>query len=310
MKKNDLLLWMQNKGMAPSPVQGFAFGGIANPAQRARLRSSDQEYLDKRLQELNAYEAQRAAYNTGLTKYQEEVYKPYQSQAEAYNTAAQKYNEEVYNPYKSQYEGYEKAIAEYNAGPRTTDYAGPTEPTLASKFEMTAPTAPEAFSMLSPEAPFKEEEVAAYQQEAAQRARADAADRGVAIDVITDPDKYNFGSMSVSNRFMAEGGLVEDEDVVNMAKGGDVSGLHPLVQAAVARGDIEPKQARYYHDMYTTKGSTQDESPIRGMSEKEYNYYTKLLKDKETQKNFYGGEVPERRPPPPPSPANTDLSRE
>ena len=102
----------------------------------------------------------------------------------------------------------------------------------------------------------------------------------------------------------------KDGGVVRMAEGGGVSSLHPLVQAAVARGDIPSNQARYYHDMYTTKGSTQKESVINGMSEKEYNYYSKLLKDKETQKNFYGGEIPERRPPPPPSPANLDLNRE
>lgn len=102
----------------------------------------------------------------------------------------------------------------------------------------------------------------------------------------------------------------KDGGVVRMAEGGGVSSLHPLVQAAVARGDIPSNQARYYHDMYTTKGSTQDESAIRGMSEKEYNYYSKLLKDKQLQKNFYGGEIPERRPPPPSSPANLDLSRE
>ena len=102
----------------------------------------------------------------------------------------------------------------------------------------------------------------------------------------------------------------KDGGVVRMAEGGGVSSLHPLVQAAVARGDIPSNQARYYHDMYTTKGSMQDESAIRGMSEKEYNYYSKLLKDKQLQKNFYGGEIPERRPPPPSSPANLDLSRE
>jgi hypothetical protein len=102
----------------------------------------------------------------------------------------------------------------------------------------------------------------------------------------------------------------KDGGVVRMAEGGGVSNLHPLVQAAVARGDIPSNQARYYHDMYTTKGSTQKESTINGMSEKEYNYYSKLLKDKELQKNFYGGEIPERRPPPPSSPANVDLNRE
>jgi len=162
MKNNDLLAWMQSRGMGPAPTQAPAFGGIANPSQRAKLRGSDQAYLEARQKELDAYETQRAAYNTGLTKYQDEVYKPYQAQAEAYNAAAQKYNTDVYDPYKTQYEAYEKAITDYNAGPRTTDYAGPAEPTLASKFEMTAPTTPDAFSLTSPTLRFKEEDVVAH----------------------------------------------------------------------------------------------------------------------------------------------------
>jgi hypothetical protein len=59
--------------------------------------------------------------------------------------------------------------------------------------------------------PFKEEDVVARQQLAAERAREDASNRSVAIDVVSDPDKYNFGSMSVANRFMAEGGEVTDD---------------------------------------------------------------------------------------------------
>jgi len=261
MRNNDLLAWIKSKGMGPAPTQAPAFGGIANPRQRAKLRGSDQDYLEARQKELDAYEEQRLAYNTGLTKYQDEVYKPYQAQAEAYNTAAQKYNTEVYNPYQTQYEAYEKAITDYNAGPRTTDYAGPAEPTLASKFEMTAPTAPDVFSMTSPVLPFKVEDVEAYQKQAAQTAQSDAENRGVAIDVVSDPSKYNFGSMSVTNRFMAEGGSVDAAPsgqarsmidqmtgmVASAGRGGDTQLAHLSPQSAAllksqgGAGTINPK---------------------------------------------------------------------
>ena len=208
---------MENQNLPPdeqdidsfsTPVQNFAFGGIANPAQRAMLRGSDKQYLDARQKELDAFETQRLSYNDALTKYQNEVYNPYKAQTEAYNAAAQKYNDEVYNPYKTQYEKYEKSIADYNAGDRTSDYAGPEAPTLSRTFDMTAPKDPEAFTMQAPTVPFKEEEVQAYQQAAGDRARKDAGARAVAIDVASNPDQFNFGSMSVSNRFMADGGEV------------------------------------------------------------------------------------------------------
>lgn len=227
------------------PVQNFAFGGIANPGQRAMLRGSDLAYLNQRQAELDAYEKERLAYNDALTKWQTEVYNPYKSQVEAYNTALAKYNEEVYNPYKAQvdaynaaaqkyntevyepykaqYAAYEKAIADWNAGSRETDYAGPSapkltefkvaQPTLSKTFDMTAPVTPKEFGMAVPTAPFKEEDVQAYQQEAAERAKADAASRAVAIDVVSDPDRFNFGSMSVSGRFMAKGGPTSLEDL-------------------------------------------------------------------------------------------------
>lgn len=193
-------------------VQSFAFGGIANPVQRAMLRGSDKQYLSERQKELDAFEQQRLAYNDALTKWQTEVYNPYKAQAESYNTAAQRYNEEVYNPYKTQYDAYVKAIEAYNAGPRTEDYSGPAAPTLAREFTLTAPTTPTMFDKTAPVLPFKEEEVKARQQQAAERARSDAGQRAVAIDVVSDPDKFNFGSMSVANRFMAEGGEVTEDD--------------------------------------------------------------------------------------------------
>ena len=280
MKNNDLLAWMQSRGMGPAPTQAPAFGGIANPSQRAKLRGSDQAYLEARQKELDAYETQRAAYNTGLTKYQDEVYKPYQDQAEAYNTAAEKYNTEVYNPYQTQYEAYERAITDYNAGPRTTDYAGPAEPTLASKFEMTAPTTPDAFSMTSPVLPFKEEDVVAYQKEAAQTAQSDAENRGLAIDVVSDPSRYNFGSMSVSNRFMAEGGPVDAAPsgqarnmmnqmtglVASAGRGGDTKLAHLSPQSAAllksqgGAGTINPKTGLPEYLVITVSADRYDEA--------------------------------------------------
>lgn len=235
---------MQDELEPGSEVQHFAFGGIANPGQSPFLRGSDRSFLEARQKELDEFEKQRLAYNDALTKWQTEVYNPYKAQVDAYNTAAskyntevyspyksqvdaynaalQKYNEEVYNPYASQYAEYEKAVNAYNEGSRESDYAGPAAPTLARSFDMTLPTQPEAFgmtaptapadfSMKAPELPFKEEDVIKYQQEAAARAREDASNRATAIEVVSNPDQFNFGSMSVSNRFMAEGGPVEKE---------------------------------------------------------------------------------------------------
>ena len=252
---------MQDELEPGQEVQHFAFGGIANPSQSPFLRGSDREYLEARQKELDEFEKQRLAYNDALTKWQTEVYNPYKAQVDAYNTAAskyntdvynpyksqvdaynaalQKYNEEVYNPYAKQYAEYEKAVNAWNAGSRESDYAGPAAPTLARNFdmtlptqpkafEMTAPTAPEDFSMAAPVLPFKEEDVIKYQQEAAARARKDAGNRAVAIDVVSNPDQFNFGSMSVSNRFMAEGGPVSKsrkdlDSLMRLAEGGSTT---------------------------------------------------------------------------------------
>ena len=214
---------MKNAYYGVPAVQSYAFGGIANPTQRATLRSSDKEYLDARQKELDEFEKQRTAYNDSLAKWQTEVYNPYKSQVEAYNTGAQKYNTDVYEPYKKQFDDYVKAVETWNAGDRTTDYAGPAEPKLTKAFDLTAPVTPEDFKMAAPVVPFKEEEVVARQKEAAARATQDAGNRAVAIDVVSDPDRFNFGAMSVSNRFMAEGGEVKSlaDDVAAAGRGGD-----------------------------------------------------------------------------------------
>ena len=102
-------------------------------------------------------------------------------------------------------------------------YTGPSAPILSKTFDMTAPTAPKAFEGVAPTAPedfkgvaptlpFKEEDIVKYQQEAADRARTAASNRATAINVVSNPDQFNFGSMSVSDRFMAKGGEVMGRD--------------------------------------------------------------------------------------------------
>ena len=73
-------------------IQRLAFGGIANPTQRAVLRGSDATYLTARQRELDAFEEQRQSYNTALQDFQTNVYEPYKAKSAAYNTAAEKYN--------------------------------------------------------------------------------------------------------------------------------------------------------------------------------------------------------------------------
>ncbi len=165
------------------PVQRFAFGGIANPSQQAFLSKADREYLQAR--------------QVDLDKLAE------------YDRAVEAYNRDVYAPYEKAYGEYEKAINTWNEGPRTTDYAGPSEPTLSP------------FTIAKPEVSFDPQAVVAFQKAAAQRAQEAAGQRGLAIDVVSDPGRYNLGALSVSNAFMAEGGEVKAKDMLKrVAKAG------------------------------------------------------------------------------------------
>lgn len=220
------------------PVQAFADGGLLVPFQRPFLRASDREYLEARQAEYDKYLADVGAYNTALTEWQTGVYSPYKSavdaynaaaaqyntdiynpylsQVEAYNRAAQEYNANVYQPYQSAYDQYVKAVEAWNAGPRTSAYSGPAAPSL-TPFSMQAPTQPTAFSMAQPTLerdfsmaqpvlPFKEEDITAFQKSAAERAQFDAQQRGLAIEAVSDPRKYNLSGFSVSPRMFAKGG--------------------------------------------------------------------------------------------------------
>ena len=197
-------------GRSGGVVQGFAFGGIANPTQRAVLRGSDRVYLDERQREFDAFEEQRQTYNDSLAKWQEEVYNPYKSKVTEYNTALQKYNTDVYDPYKAQFQKYQDSVSAYNEGPKTEGYSGPAEPRLASEFGLAIPTQPGGFGGTAPVAPTQArvDEALAYRDVAVDRARQDAGQRALAIDVVSNPDQFNFGSMSVSSPFMAKGGEV------------------------------------------------------------------------------------------------------
>ena len=217
-------------------VQRFAFGGIANPTQRATLRSSDREYLEARQREIDAFEAQRVAYNEALARYNQEVYDPYQAQVGAYNEALNKYRQEVYDPYQQQFDAYQRAVTEWNEGPRTEDYRGPAAPTLASQFELTAPVMPGAFDKTAPVLPFDEAKVVERQKAAAQTARRDAANRATAINVVSNPDQFGFGSLSIAERFMAEGGEVRaDEDEAGVGEVGSAQALLAQLEAQAPR---------------------------------------------------------------------------
>ena len=186
------------------------------------------------------YKSQVNAYNTASQKYNTDVYEPYKGQVDAYNAALQQYNTDVYSPFQEKYKQYEKEMQVWQGGdqisgtapiapklsseftlatPTTPTAFGMTAPTTPTAFGMTAPTTPGEFKGTAPGLPFKEEEVVAYQQEAAERARQDAGQRALALDVVSNPDQFNFGSLSVSSQFMAEGGEVkldeEPEETIN-----------------------------------------------------------------------------------------------
>jgi hypothetical protein len=191
----------------------------------------------------NPYKSQMNAYNAAAEKYNTDVYNPYKGQVDAYNAARQKYDTEVYSPHQEKYKQYEKEMQIWQANNSGDYYQGPapTEPKLASEFTLAAPTTPTAFGMTAPTeptafgmtapttpgeftgtapaAPFKEAEVVAYQKEAAERARQDAGQRALALDVVSNPDQFNFGSLSVSSQFMAHGGEVKQKSAKEMLRG-------------------------------------------------------------------------------------------
>jgi hypothetical protein len=182
-------------------VQRFAFGGIANPTQRATLRASDREYLEARQREAQAYEKEAAQYN--------------------------------------------EAVARHNAA---------LEAGTAGEFTAKAPTVP-----------FKEEEFKRFEQDAVTRARKAAGNRATAINVVSNPEQFGFGSMSIADRFMSEGGSVEKRD--DSARG-QLAEMTQRVASAGRGGDEElaylSPSAR---DMLKRMGGAGTVNPATGLPE-------------------------------------------
>ena len=116
-------------------------------------------------------------------------YDQYNAAADAYNAALNKYKSEQYDPYVAAVQKYNDAATAWNAGPRTTDF-GMKAPEAIKEFSMTAPTAPKTSA----------EQYAAMQD----AAKNDVARRQVAIDAVTDPERFG---LSI-NKFFADGGAV------------------------------------------------------------------------------------------------------
>jgi hypothetical protein len=160
-------------------VQRFAFGGIANPSQRAYLGSADRAYLEARQREAQAYEREAAQYN--------------------------------------------EAVARHNAA---------LEAGTAGEFTAKAPTVP-----------FKEEEFKRFEQDAVTRARKAAGNRATAINVVSNPDQFGFGSMSIADRFMSEGGEVSADDDEDEKGVGEVGSAQELLAQLEGRGPRSEKKA-------------------------------------------------------------------
>ena len=100
----------------------------------------------------------------------------YQNAIDAYNTA--------YDQYQANVDAFNRQIEEYNAGPRTEEFTG---------VEPTAPTGPS----------FTQEDIDQFQADAQRRAERNRNMMTTALNVVRNPQQYNFGSFG-----FAQGGYV------------------------------------------------------------------------------------------------------
>ena len=100
----------------------------------------------------------------------------YQNAIDAYNTA--------YDQYQANVDAFNRQIEEYNAGPRTEEFTG---------VEPTAPTGPS----------FTQEDIDQFQTDAQRRAERNRDMMTTALNVVRNPQQYNFGSFG-----FAQGGYV------------------------------------------------------------------------------------------------------
>jgi len=169
-------------------------GAAALPRMTAADRAKSQDYQTQ----IEAYDAEIDKFNTDVNKYN--------TQLEEFKAA--------YDPWQAKVKAYNEAVAEWNAGPRTDDYAGPSNPGEWSGG--TPPTAPTKPADL----PFTEDEVTAFQEQARGRAIRGAGALGTAYDLARSPDArlyYGVPKSGTSFDFSFAG--------TGFAEGGAVPGL-------------------------------------------------------------------------------------
>jgi hypothetical protein len=202
----------------------------------------------------NPYKSKVEAYNASLAEFQNsDAYKNYNTAAEVYNAKVKAYEaaptrtiaEQVYygrapgGPgylgdryvrWNASGPGQEQAFRSgyqfVNTNPkvpyfgnilaRDAEHPGTFDMT-APVFVQTAPTAPDPFTGVAPTAPERtQEQVLAYQKEAMKRAEQDAEQRGLAINVVNNPNRFNlagFGSAGINAPSMfRKGGEAKSEE--------------------------------------------------------------------------------------------------
>jgi len=176
------------------------------------------------------YDNRIGTYNKALTDYKA-LAEPYQGLVDTHNTNIGAYNTQL-DKYKLDAAAYNKAIEEFNAGPRTTEYAGPTSP---GQFSGVMPIFQGGEAPVAPEDPgFSGADVDEFVAAAGERAQATADIQGTAQAVMTDPTQTyrtragdvnlggmaGFGSESMAGLAglagFADGGIVQ-----NFAGGGE-----------------------------------------------------------------------------------------
>jgi len=196
-------------------------GAAALPRMTAADRAKSQDYQTQ----IEAYDAEIDKFNTDVNKY---------------NTELGKFKA-AYDPWQAKVKAYNEAVAEWNAGPRTEDYAGPSNPGEWSGG--TPPTAPTKPADL----PFTEDEVTAFQEQARGRAIRGSGALGTAYDLARSPDArlyYGVPKSGTSFDFSFAGS--------GFAEGGPVYNQYPTApmynQPPAGIGSYMPLMASTYAD--------------------------------------------------------------
>ena len=226
------------------PVKMAAGGvptAVVRPSARKELEAIKAQYAE--------YEPKVAEYNTAVEKYKTDVYNPYQTQVDAYNAALEKYKAEQFNPYQAQIDAYNAALNKYKTetydpyqaqvDKYNADYAAfyeqpkslspfyfqkeekllKSRPVAPAEFSMAAPVAPAQFGGVAPTKPAEFSLTAPTAPPVSQAeydakvttAKADTADRQLALNVAMNPEAYGLSMPKFDFNmptFMADGGQV------------------------------------------------------------------------------------------------------